>query len=106
MMQGPVSPQCPHTCPHVPALTLFRSCMSGEKPVSMETSMMDMVASTLSRYLWGTGMRPPPCPSFLVSLFPAAPFPSPSLMSLLFPTSRMSPTSQMMSPSHPTWCRW
>lgn len=72
-MQGPVSPECPHTCPHVLALTLFRSWMSGEKPVSMETSMMDMVASTLSRYLQGTGMRPPPCPQY--AQFPHSPPP-------------------------------
>jgi len=51
----PVSPPAPPICPRVPALTLFRSWRSGEKPVSMEMSRMDMVASTLSRNLWGLG---------------------------------------------------
>ena len=54
-MQGPVSPPRPLVCPHVPALTLFRSWRSGKKPVGMETSRMDMVASTLPRYLLGEG---------------------------------------------------
>lgn len=50
-LDGPVPPGVP-TCA---ILTLFRSWTSGEKPVSMEISRMDMVASTVSRNLRGQG---------------------------------------------------
>lgn len=51
VVRGSVPPGVP-TCA---ILTLFRSWTSGEKPVSMEISRMDMVASTVSRNLRGQG---------------------------------------------------